>query len=372
MRLLRVGLAQINTTVGDFDGNRARILDAARRAAALDADIVAFPELAVTGYPPEDLLLRAPFIDEAEAALAALARDAEGLPPLVVGCVEFDGVLYNSAAIVHEGAIAARYRKHRLPNYGVFDEQRYFHPGRGTPRFLIGGVEVAVTVCEDIWYADGPAHDAALDGAEVIVNINASAVPRGQDARARAHARHPSHRLPGRDRVREPGRRAGRVGLRRQLAGHRRAWGGARAWRLDARRPRRRRHPGRRGAAGAAPRVAAASRAPRRRARGPAAHHRRLRHRPLAAAADGPRTARRPRRDLRRARGRRPRLHAEDRLRGHDRRALGRHRLLARRSGSRRRARAGTRARRLAALALLLGGLDRGRAGSRGPARQSS
>ncbi|MYD65462.1 MAG: NAD+ synthase [Chloroflexi bacterium] len=174
MRHLRVGLAQINTTVGDFDGNCARILDAARRAAALDADVVAFPELAVTGYPPEDLLLRAPFIDEAEAALASLARDAEGLPPLVIGCVEFDGVLYNSAAIVHGGGVVARYRKHRLPNYGVFDEERYFQPGHETPRFLIGGVEVAITVCEDIWYADGPAHDAALDGAEVIVNINAS------------------------------------------------------------------------------------------------------------------------------------------------------------------------------------------------------
>ena len=97
-----------------------------------------------------------------------------GLPPLVVGCVEFDGVLYNSAFVIHGGAIAGRHRKHRLPNYGVFDEQRYFHPGHTTPRFVVAGVEVGVTVCEDIWYADGPAHDAALAGAEVIVNINAS------------------------------------------------------------------------------------------------------------------------------------------------------------------------------------------------------
>ena len=174
MRRLRVGLAQINTTVGDFAGNRARILEAARRASERGADLVAFPELAVTGYPPEDLLLRASFVDEAEAALRMLAREADGLPPLIVGCVEWDGALYNAAAVVHGGTVTGRHRKHRLPNYGVFDERRYFRPGRETPRFAVAGVEVAATVCEDIWYADGPARDAALAGAEVIVNLNAS------------------------------------------------------------------------------------------------------------------------------------------------------------------------------------------------------
>ena len=174
MRRLRVGLAQINTTVGDFAGNRARILEAARRASERGADLVAFPELAVTGYPPEDLLLRASFVEEAEASLRALAREADGLPPLIVGCVEYAGALHNAAAVVHGGAVAGVHRKHRLPNYGVFDERRYFRPGRGTPRFVVGGVEVAATVCEDIWYADGPARDAALAGAEVIVNLNAS------------------------------------------------------------------------------------------------------------------------------------------------------------------------------------------------------
>ena len=174
MRRLRVALAQINSTVGDLAGNGARCLDAARRAAALDADLVAFPELAICGYPPEDLLLRASFIDDTVAALEALARDAAGLPPLVVGGLEFDGVLYNSAAVLHGGRIVGGHRKHRLPNYGVFDEQRYFQAGTETPRFVIGGVEVAATVCEDIWYPDGPARDAALAGAEVIVNINAS------------------------------------------------------------------------------------------------------------------------------------------------------------------------------------------------------
>ena len=174
MRRLRIGLAQINTTVGDFAGNRARILEAARRASERGADLVAFPELAVTGYPPEDLLLRASFVEEAEAALRTLAREADGLPPLIAGCVEWDGALYNAAAVVHGGAVLGLHRKQRLPNYGVFDERRYFRPGRETPRFAIGGVEVAATVCEDIWYADGPARDAALAGAEVIVNLNAS------------------------------------------------------------------------------------------------------------------------------------------------------------------------------------------------------
>ena len=174
MRRLRVALAQINSTVGDLAGNAARCLDAARRAAELDADLVAFPELAICGYPPEDLLLRASFIHDAVAALEGLARDADGLPPLVVGGLEFDLVLYNSAAVLHSGRIVGGHRKHRLPNYGVFDEQRYFQAGTATPRFVIGGVEVAATVCEDIWYPDGPARDAALAGAEVIVNINAS------------------------------------------------------------------------------------------------------------------------------------------------------------------------------------------------------
>ena len=174
MRRLRVALAQINSTVGDFAGNRALILDAARGAAERDADLVAFPELAICGYPPEDLLLRASFIDEAVSALEALARDTEGLPPLIVGGLEFDGVLYNSAAVVHGGRIVAGHRKQRLPNYGVFDEQRYFQAGSETPRFIVGGVAVAATVCEDIWYPDGPARDAALAGAAVIVNINAS------------------------------------------------------------------------------------------------------------------------------------------------------------------------------------------------------
>ena len=174
MRPLRVALAQINTTVGDFDGNRARILEAAHEAAALDADLVAFPELAITGFPPEDLLLRAPFIEEAGRSLARLLDESRGLPPLIVGAPEFDVALYNTAFVLHEGRIVGAHRKQHLPNYGVFDDERYFQPGVETPRFVIGGVEVAATVCEDIWYPDGPARAAALDGALVVVNINHS------------------------------------------------------------------------------------------------------------------------------------------------------------------------------------------------------
>ena len=182
MHRLRVALAQINTTVGDLDGNCARILEAARDAAEAGADLVAFPELAVTGYPPEDLLVRGPFIEDAQRALERLAADAAGLPPLVVGCVEFDDVLYNVAAIVHGGRVVSRHRKQHLPNYGVFDEERYFHRGSETPRFVFAGVEVAATVCEDIWYPDGPARDAAIAGAQLIVNINASPFHAGKTA----------------------------------------------------------------------------------------------------------------------------------------------------------------------------------------------
>ncbi|MGE3857888.1 MAG: NAD+ synthase, partial [Dehalococcoidia bacterium] len=174
MHTLRVALAQINTTVGDMEGNRLRILEAARRAAEAGADLVAFPELAITGYPPEDQLLRSSFIDEAHASLERLAEEARGLPVLVVGCVEFDRHLHNAAAVLHDGEIAAMYHKQHLPNYGVFDEDRYYYPGDTPLVVTVAGVQVGITICEDAWYPAGPISDEAVAGAQVIVNINSS------------------------------------------------------------------------------------------------------------------------------------------------------------------------------------------------------
>ena len=180
---LRLALAQLNTTVGDFEGNARLVLAAAREARAAGAQLVAAPELTLTGYPPEDLLLRPAFVHEAERALLRLAADARGLPPLVVGTPDAGdpprpgpggGALYNAAALLHGGRVVGRYRKQRLPNYGVFDEQRYFVPGEETPRFVVGGAQVGLTVCEDIWYEDGPAGALCAAGAQLIVNINAS------------------------------------------------------------------------------------------------------------------------------------------------------------------------------------------------------
>ena len=174
MQTLRVALAQLNTTIGDLEGNRAKILDAARRAAAQDVDLVAFSELAITGYPPEDQLIRSAFIEDAQRSLETLAVEAKGLPPLIVGCVEFDQHLYNAAAVVHDGRVVATYRKQRLPNYGVFDEERYFQPGAEALIVTVAGVPVGLSICEDAWYPGGPITDLAIAGAAVVVNINGS------------------------------------------------------------------------------------------------------------------------------------------------------------------------------------------------------
>jgi len=174
VKKLRVGLAQINSTVGDLDGNATKILDYASRAAASGCDVVAFPELALTGYPPEDLVLRRRFILDNLGALNSVAERAPHDIALIVGFVNLDGDLYNAAAVVANRQIAGVYHKQLLPNYGVFDEKRYFQAGTEAPIFEIAGVRVGVTICEDIWRPDGPHRAEVQAGAEAIVNINGS------------------------------------------------------------------------------------------------------------------------------------------------------------------------------------------------------
>src|SRR5215218_4229631 len=170
---MRLALAQINSVVGDLDGNRERILTRLEEAKKADADLVLFPELAVTGYPPEDLLLRPGFIRAAAHSLEEIARAARGITALV-GTPHFDRDLYNSCAVCAAGEVKAIYRKRFLPNYGVFDEHRYFAPGRDLLLLEHGDVLVGPTVCEDIWQPGPPATDLALAGAQLIVNISAS------------------------------------------------------------------------------------------------------------------------------------------------------------------------------------------------------
>jgi len=173
---LRVALAQINGTVGDLEGNTQKIQAAMLQAHAAGAHIVCFPELALTGYPPEDLLLKPGFVAanlRQLEHLVAFSRDLPGLTA-VIGFVDRDSDIYNAAAIVHAGRLIGTYHKHYLPNYGVFDENRYFQAGRKAPIFLINGVHVGVNICEDIWYPTGPLTLQVHAGAEVILNINGS------------------------------------------------------------------------------------------------------------------------------------------------------------------------------------------------------
>ena len=173
MSRLRIALGQFNATVGDLSGNVARMAELLDEARSAGADLVAFPELAITGYPPEDLLLKGSFIHENRAALESLAKHTKGVTA-IVGFVDRDVDLYNAAAVLHDGAWIDTYRKQRLPNYGVFDELRYFQPGRGELLLKVGGAAVGLTICEDAWYTGGPLERLAHAGADLIVNINAS------------------------------------------------------------------------------------------------------------------------------------------------------------------------------------------------------
>src|SRR2546428_13623725 len=164
---MRLALAQINTTVGDLDGNRELIVSRLEEAKAAGAELVLFPELAITGYPPEDLLLRPSFIRAAEESLAQVARAARGIVALV-GTPHFDRDLYNACAVCAGGEVKAIYRKRYLPNYGDFDENRYFAPARDL--LLLEHIETLIgpTICEDLWQPGPPAPDLPLPGAPLI------------------------------------------------------------------------------------------------------------------------------------------------------------------------------------------------------------
>ncbi|HUV17812.1 MAG TPA: nitrilase-related carbon-nitrogen hydrolase, partial [Ilumatobacteraceae bacterium] len=171
MTVLRVGLAQLNPTVGDLDGNLAKMFDAYERAEAAGCDLVAFPELSTTGYPPEDLVLKPGFVADNLASLSKLAART-GRCAAIVGFVDQDRDLYNAAAVCANGEIVGTYRKRLLPNSTVFDEARYFTPGAASDPlelFVVGGVKIGVSICEDIWSPFGPVAEQAAAGAEVSI-----------------------------------------------------------------------------------------------------------------------------------------------------------------------------------------------------------
>ena len=172
-RRLRIGMAQINTTVGDFSGSRQKILKIVKLARSSGVDLLTFPELAVCGYPPEDLLFKPEFIAENLKSLDKIAKESSGID-VIVGFVDDGEEIYNAAAIIHDGKLAGVYHKIFLPNYGVFDENRYFQAGSECLVFIIGGINIGVNICEDIWYEDGPTTTQACSGAEIIINISAS------------------------------------------------------------------------------------------------------------------------------------------------------------------------------------------------------
>jgi NAD+ synthase (glutamine-hydrolysing) len=173
MSSIRIALAQINPTVGDFAGNTAKIISSIERAREIGADIVAAPELSLPGYPPEDLLLKPQFITANLQALDRIIAASSGIIS-IVGFVDKTTDIHNAAAVICDGQLVSVYHKNFLPNYSVFDEYRYFDAGQTTPIFSYGDALIGVNICEDIWYPGGPTQIQALAGAQVIINISAS------------------------------------------------------------------------------------------------------------------------------------------------------------------------------------------------------
>lgn len=185
MRTVRVALAQVNPTVGDLDGNRRLIERAIEEAKGIGADLVAAPEMVITGYPAEDLVLKPSFVQDNLAALSEVAAATRGIAAIVGFVDREDWRIYNAAALIADGEVRGVYHKHRLPNYGVFDEERYFEAGEGILLGKIGDLILGVTICEDVWSADGPHVACAAAGASLVININGS----------------PYHRRKGRERL---------------------------------------------------------------------------------------------------------------------------------------------------------------------------
>ncbi len=184
---MRLALEQINTTVGDLEGNAAKVAEACRRAVARGADLVVFPEMTLTGYPPEDLLFKEHFIRDNVLVLRRLASEIRA-PVAVVGFVDRDrkGRLHNAAALLSEGRVRGVYRKHHLPNYGVFDEKRYFSAGESFLMMRLGPWAAALTICEDVWRKEGPFQEAVRRGAHLLVNLSASPYDCGKAPRREA------------------------------------------------------------------------------------------------------------------------------------------------------------------------------------------
>ena len=183
MASIRVALAQLNFRVGDFETNVELISEAYERAVEQQADLVVYSELAVCGYPPEDLLLKQQFLDDARAAVDQIAARTSNAVA-VVGFPELESdCLYNSAAICYQGSVKGIYRKQLLPNYSVFDEKRYFTPGASAgPIIEIAGVNIGVSICEDLWFDEGPIDDQVSSGIGLVISLNASPYQRGKDS----------------------------------------------------------------------------------------------------------------------------------------------------------------------------------------------
>jgi NAD+ synthase (glutamine-hydrolysing) len=181
MKTIRLALCQINTTVGDIEGNTKKIIEFIKETKKYNPDIIAFPELAITGYPPEDLLLKPQFINDNLKAIKDVQEHVDQFVT-IVGFVDKKDDIYNSAAVIYDKKIIDVYHKIHLPNYSVFDEYRYFQSGVRCPVYEFGDVTFGVNICEDIWYPEGPVNSQSLSGAEFIININSSPYTIGKQA----------------------------------------------------------------------------------------------------------------------------------------------------------------------------------------------